>query len=111
MCHYNEDVHTRERDSYHYKITVEITPLSEQYPSRLALYTLNRQQVMISGLVQQIPQCRAKSQLEFVYVCMYVCMNASITLKNVRMSPVGMQFYTTDGGYRLPRDYVRGDGD
>ena len=48
---------------------------------------------------QLIPQYGAKSQLEFVcmYVCtcMYVYMYVSITLKNARMSRLGMQFYTT----------------
>ena len=28
-------------------------------------------------------------------VCMYVCMYVSVTLKNARMSHLGMQFYTT----------------
>ena len=34
-----------------------------------------------------------------LYVCMYVCMYVSVTLKNARMSHLGMQFYTT-----LPKD-------
>ena len=36
-----------------------------------------------------------------MYVCMYVSMYVSVTLKNARMSHLGMQFYTT-----LPKDWT-----